>query len=72
MSSRWFQVRRIHRIQTDVEIKNVILDDLLQSPFSARIEFEKVFTNPADHYRTQAGAMDSKRYPCLPQEREEQ
>jgi hypothetical protein len=34
----------------DVEvIKNVILDDLRQSPYSARIEFEKVFTNPAVH-----------------------
>jgi type IV secretion system protein VirB5 len=33
----------------DVEVKNVILDDLGQSPYSARIEFEKVFTNPADH-----------------------
>jgi len=33
----------------DVEIKNVILDDLRQSPYSARIEFEKVFTNPVDH-----------------------
>ena len=33
----------------DVEIKNVILDDLRQSPYSARIEFEKVFTNPSDH-----------------------
>jgi type IV secretion system protein VirB5 len=33
----------------DVEVKNVILDDLRQSPYSARIEFEKVFTNPADH-----------------------
>src|SRR6201996_1405823 len=33
----------------DVEVKNVVLDDLRQSPFSARIEFEKVFTNPADH-----------------------
>jgi type IV secretory pathway TrbF-like protein len=33
----------------DVEIKNVVLDDLRQSPYSARIEFEKVFTNPADH-----------------------
>ncbi len=56
----------------DVEIKNVILDDLRQSPYSARIEFEKVYTNPADHYRTQAGAMDSQRYLCLPREREEQ
>ena len=28
----------------DVEVKNVILDDLRQSPYSARIEFEKVFT----------------------------
>ena len=33
----------------DVEVKNVILDDLRQSPYSARIEFEKIFTNPADH-----------------------
>jgi type IV secretory pathway TrbF-like protein len=33
----------------DVEVKNVILDDLRQSPYSARVEFEKVFTNPADH-----------------------
>ena len=33
----------------DVEVKNVVLDDLRQSPYSARIEFEKVFTNPADH-----------------------
>src|ERR1700722_1723441 len=32
----------------DVEIKNVILDDLRQSPYSARIEFEKVYTNSAD------------------------
>ena len=33
----------------DVEVKNIILDDLRQSPYSARIEFEKVYTNPADH-----------------------
>jgi type IV secretory pathway TrbF-like protein len=33
----------------DLEVKNVILDDLRQSPYSARIEFEKIFTNPADH-----------------------
>jgi type IV secretory pathway TrbF-like protein len=33
----------------DVEVKNVVLDDLRQSPYSARIEFEKVFTNPVDH-----------------------
>ena len=32
----------------DVEVKNVILDDLRQSPYSARIEFDKIFTNPAD------------------------
>ena len=34
---------------TDVDMKNVILDDLRQSPYSARIEFEKVYINPADH-----------------------
>jgi type IV secretory pathway TrbF-like protein len=33
----------------DVDIKNVVLDDLRQSPYSARIEFEKVYTDPADH-----------------------
>jgi type IV secretory pathway TrbF-like protein len=33
----------------DVDIKNVVLDDLRQSPYSARIEFEKVYTSPADH-----------------------
>ena len=33
----------------DVEVKNVVLDDLRQSPYSARVEFEKVYTNPADH-----------------------
>src|SRR5215469_7563210 len=33
----------------DVEVKNVVLDDLGRSPYSARIEFEKVFTNPSDH-----------------------
>ena len=33
----------------DVQVKNVVLDDLRQSPYSARIEFEKVDTNPADH-----------------------
>lgn len=33
----------------DVEVKNVILDDLRQSPYSARVEFEKVYSNSADH-----------------------
>ena len=33
----------------DVEVKEVVLDDLRQSPYSARIEFEKVFMNPSDH-----------------------
>jgi len=33
----------------DVEVKSVILDDLRQSPYSARIECEKIFTNPSDH-----------------------
>jgi type IV secretion system protein VirB5 len=33
----------------DVEVKEVVLDDLRQSPYTARIEFVKVFTNPADH-----------------------
>jgi type IV secretory pathway TrbF-like protein len=33
----------------DVEVRNVALDDLRESPYSARIEFEKVYTNPSDH-----------------------
>jgi type IV secretory pathway TrbF-like protein len=33
----------------DVDVKSIVLDDLRQSPFSARIEFEKVYTNPSDH-----------------------
>ena len=33
----------------DVEVKNIVLDDMRQSPYSARIEFEKVYTNSADH-----------------------
>ena len=33
----------------DAEVKNIVLDDMRQSPYSARIEFEKVYTNPADH-----------------------
>ena len=33
----------------DVEVKNVVLDDLRQSPYSARIEFQKVYTNSSDH-----------------------
>lgn len=32
----------------DIEVKNVILDDLRQSPYSARIEFEKVWAS-SDH-----------------------
>jgi type IV secretion system protein VirB5 len=53
------QERKENRIQTyiedsslpyvDVEIRSVILDDLRQSPYSARIEFELVYTNPSDH-----------------------
>ena len=33
----------------DIEVKSIVLDDLRQSPYSAGIEFEKVYTNPADH-----------------------
>jgi hypothetical protein len=72
MSSRWFQVRRIHRIQNDVEVKNVILDDLLQSPFSARIEVREGVHESGRSLRTQAGAMGGQRYLCPPREREEQ
>jgi type IV secretory pathway TrbF-like protein len=33
----------------DIEVKNIVLDDLRLSPYSARIEFEKVFQSPTDH-----------------------
>jgi len=33
----------------DIEVKNVILDDLRQPPYAARIEFLKIYTNPSDH-----------------------
>jgi len=33
----------------DVEVRQVVLDDLRLSPYAARIEFVKVFTNSADH-----------------------
>ena len=33
----------------DIDVKSIVLDDLRQSPYSARIEFEKVYTNPSDH-----------------------
>jgi type IV secretory pathway TrbF-like protein len=29
-------------------VKNVILDDLKMSPYSARVEFERIYTNPQD------------------------
>ena len=32
-----------------MEVKNVVLDDLRQSPYSARIEFERVYSSPTDH-----------------------
>ena len=33
----------------DVDVKSIVLDDLQKPPYTARIEFEKVFTNPGDH-----------------------
>ncbi len=33
----------------DIEVKNVSIEDLRQSPYKAQIEFVKIFTNPADH-----------------------
>ena len=33
----------------DIDVKSIVLDDLRQSPYSARIEYEKVYTNPSDH-----------------------
>ncbi len=33
----------------DIAVKSIVLDGLQKSPYSARIEFEKVYTNPGDH-----------------------
>ena len=33
----------------DINVKSIVLDDLQQAPYTARIEFEKVYTNPGDH-----------------------
>jgi len=33
----------------DIEVKNVVIEDLRQPPFRARIEFYKIFTSPLDH-----------------------
>jgi type IV secretory pathway TrbF-like protein len=33
----------------DIEVTNIILDNLQESPYSARIEFLKIYTNSADH-----------------------
>lgn len=33
----------------DVEVKNVSIEDLRQSPYKAQIEFVKIFVNPSDH-----------------------
>jgi type IV secretion system protein VirB5 len=33
----------------DIDVKSIVLEDLQKSPYSARIEFEKAYTNPGDH-----------------------
>jgi type IV secretion system protein VirB5 len=34
---------------TDIEIKNVTIEDLRTPPYRARVEFYKIYTNPFDH-----------------------
>jgi type IV secretory pathway TrbF-like protein len=34
---------------TDVEVKNVAIEDLRSAPYRARIEFYRVYTSPVDH-----------------------
>lgn len=41
----------------DIDVKSIVLDDLQSAPYSARIEFEKVLTNPGDH-----GVMKRERW----------
>ena len=33
----------------DIDVKSIVLEDLQKSPYGARIEFEKVYTNAGDH-----------------------
>ena len=33
----------------DIDVKSIVLDELQKAPYTARIEFEKVYTNPGDH-----------------------
>lgn len=33
----------------DIAVRSIVLEGLQKSPYSARIEFEKVYTNPGDH-----------------------
>jgi hypothetical protein len=56
----------------DTEVKNVALDDLRQSPYSARIEFEKGVHEPDGSHRSQKRKMDCHRNLRVPREREEQ
>jgi type IV secretory pathway TrbF-like protein len=42
-------IRDLTMPYVDVEVNSVILDDLRQSPYSARIDFVKIYTNPSDH-----------------------
>ena len=35
--------------ETEIVVKNVVLEDLSHPPFRASVEFEKVFYSPADH-----------------------
>lgn len=32
----------------DIDVKSIVLDDMQKSPYTARIEFERVFTSPGD------------------------
>ncbi len=35
--------------EVDIEVKNVVIEDLRQSPYKATVDFEKVFYAPLDH-----------------------
>lgn len=35
--------------ETDIEIKNVAIEDLRQPPYKATVEFERVYYSPVDH-----------------------
>ena len=56
----------------DVEVKNVVLDDLRQSPVFGTHRVRKGVHESCGPQRSEARTMDGNRHLCLPRKREEQ